>query len=294
MFKIKESSDNESLEIKRVARIETESKDEIKSLAATTNDTKLLIAVGHVRGAIELYEVTRENAQMVQRLICHKEPVNCLVFSPSPATAVENGKEPGKDKPIILASISEEICFWNITFAVNNPMERDNQLRQSQRYRRKPNQTRVDTQVIHTNGNAVDGNASKLVKDRFGNRLPVDNLLNTNSNYELDAIDPWIGKTGTVEKLELLSCIKFVGSSAEKLYVNQAFDTFITVDNEGVIYFFKAKNQFNEIWQFAGADHSHEKRTRSISEPREQYNTAVFITFYYFFIYFLIYAFLIL
>lgn len=249
MFKINESADNEGLEIKCVARIETQSKDEIKSLAATTDDTKLLIAVGYTRGAIELYDVTRENTQMIQRLICHKEPVNCLVFSPSPSTALENGKEPNTapGKPIILASISAEICFWDITQAVNNPMERDNQLRQSQRYRRKPNQIRVDTQVIHTNGNVIDGNASKVVKGRFGNRLPVDNLLNANSSYELDAFDPWIGKTGTAEKLELLSCIKFVGSSAEKLYVNQAFDTFITVDNEGVIYFFRAKNQFNEI-----------------------------------------------
>lgn len=246
MFKISESSDNESLEIKRITSIETESKDILKSLAATFSDGRFLIAVGYINGIIELYDVTPENIQMTQRLKCHKEPVNFLVFSPASSTAMDSNRDK-TTKPIILASISEEICFWNVTHALNNPMERGNQLRLSQRINRKPNSNKVDTQVIHTNGNAIDDNVSKLRSaDTFGNRLHVEHLFNANLNNEHNVCNPWIGKTGTTEKPELLSCIKFVGSSAEKLYTNFAFDTFITVDNEGVIYFLKANNELNE------------------------------------------------
>lgn len=246
MFKISESSDNESLEIKRITSIETESKDVVKSLAATFIDGRFLIAVGYTNGIIELYDVTRENIQMTQRLKCHKEPVNFLVFSPTPSTAMDTDHDKATT-PIILASISEEICFWNVTHALNNPMERGNQLRLSQRINRKPNPNKFDTQVIHTNGNGTDDNVSKLqTANTFGNRLHVEQLFNANLNNERNVHNPWIGKTGTSEKPELLACIKFVGSSAEKLYANHAFDTFITVDNEGVIYFLKANNELNE------------------------------------------------
>lgn len=236
MFNISESLDNESLEIRRVTSIETHSKDDIKSLATTISDTKLLIAIGYKSGIIELYDVTGENIQMTQRLKCHKEPVNFLVFSP----AVKGGEKAIilREKPIILVSISEEICFWNVTHALNNPMERDNQLRWSQRINRKLNPNRANAQIVHTNGNINDGNVSDL--------RAADSVDTANGSSDLEVFNPWIGKTGTSEKPELLSCIKFVGSSAEKLYANGAFNTFITVDNEGVIYFLKANNQLNE------------------------------------------------
>lgn len=225
--------------MRRVTSIETHTKDEVKSLATTINDTKLLIAVGYKSGTIELYDVTGENIQMTQRLKCHKEPVNFLVFSPPAIDNIEGKALVLREKLIVLASISEEICFWNVTHALNNPMERDNQLRLSQRISRKLNSNRVNAHVAFTNGNNNVHNVTEL--------KAADSVGNANCCSELEILNPWIGKTGTSEKPELLSCIKFVGSSAEKLYANEAFNTFITVDNEGVIYFLRANNQLNEI-----------------------------------------------
>lgn len=185
---------------------------------------------------------------MTQRLECHKEAVNFMIFSPSPSASIAFDIEKttiSRERPIILVSISEEICFWNITHVLNNPMERSNHLRLSQRINRKSNINRADPQMIHTNGNASKPKATSS----FGNHLLVEQVIdaNTSTTHELGINNPWIGKTGTSKKPELLSCIKFVGSSAEKLYANRAFDTFITVDNEGVIYFLKADNQLNEM-----------------------------------------------
>lgn len=202
-----------------------------------------MIAVGYKAGNIELYYVSCDNnVQLTQRFKCHKEPVNFLLFSPA---TEENDIEKTSilgENPIILASISEEICFWNVTHAINNPIERGNELRLSQRINRKPNPDRANIQVTHINKEITGGSLAKLkTADACSHRILV------NCKKSCEVYNPWIGKTGTSEKPELLSCIKLVGNSAEKLYANRTFNTFITVDNEGVIYFLKAKSQLNEI-----------------------------------------------
>lgn len=75
----------------------------------------------------------------------------------------------------------------------------------------------------------------------------------------------WANKRGSKDKQELLACIKFAGNKAEKVYPNKDFTEFVTIDDEGEIYFLKAKeliatngcetdafNDFNgnvQIWQ---------------------------------------------
>lgn len=252
MFKITESLDNNSLEIKRVASIDTQARDEVKSMATTISNNRILIAVGYKSGTIELYDATEQKSiQVLQRLKCHKEPVHFMAFSPPPPPSpvlMENDNV-SASIPIILASISEEICFWNVLHALSNPMDRGNQLRLSQRINRKTTSNRIDAQTIHTNGNVTNGNVpNQLAAKSFGNRLHVDHSFDENFNADNgDEINPWLYKTGPSEKPELLSCIKFVGSSAGKFYANREFNTFITVDNEGVIYFLKANNQLKDM-----------------------------------------------
>lgn len=236
IFKI-EDVDAESIQISRITGNYCICQDEIKSLAATTNDGKLLTAVGYRSGIVELFETTTDSFNMTQRLECHKEAVNCLMFSP-----VEHERDRMnnlRERPIILISISEEICFWNVTHALNNPIDRGNELRLSQRINRRSVSNKSNVSPSQTNGNATD--SSRLY---VGRRLS-DALANNNN--ESCTVDPWAGKTGASAKPELLSCIKFVGSSAEKLYANEEFDTFITIDNEGVIYFLRINNQSNGI-----------------------------------------------
>lgn len=203
-------------------------------MAATIDENKLLIAVGYKNGSIELYNETSKNDfQMTQRLECHRESVNFLIFSPLASETMENDLEKEScqsEKPIILASVAEEICFWNVTHALNNPMERRKQLRLSQRINRRSNSIQVNANV-----NVNDGNTSQPNKTvHLGACSPKK-------------FNPWMGKIGTLEKPELLACTKLVGSSAEKIFANQAFNTFITVDNEGVMYFLRAERHLNEM-----------------------------------------------
>lgn len=51
----------------------------------------------------------------------------------------------------------------------------------------------------------------------------------------------WANKRGSKDKQELLACIKFAGNKAEKVYPNKDFTEFVTIDDEGEIYFLKAK-----------------------------------------------------
>lgn len=51
--------------------------------------------------------------------------------------------------------------------------------------------------------------------------------------------NPWQRKSGTSEKPELLSCIKFVGKRAEKILTFEKFGKFLTIDNEGNVYYIR-------------------------------------------------------
>lgn len=136
------------------------------------------------------------------RLESHKHPICCLKFSPWADSHA----------PIILVSVGEQIVFWNINYIQNNPIQlnSDKKLRRSQRFSRR----------LSSISEPVD---------------EVDSKPTINGWAE----NPWIHKTGALEKPELLSCIKFVGNRAYKFYHNDDFTNFCTVDNDGIIYYLR-------------------------------------------------------
>lgn len=152
--------------------------------------------------------------QQLQILSSHKHPIKQLMFSPWPMDGPENN-------PIILVSLSEQMCFWNIKYVINNPLEgKKKSFRRSSRFSKELTWT-------------LDGDTAT---DNESNTNGLKNGKATNGRGRSAHIEYWDDKAGASDKLELLACIKFVGNSATKLVTNAEFDKFITIDNEGDIY----------------------------------------------------------
>lgn len=228
---------------------------------------------------------------MLKQLRSHRKSVHALKFSPNLNSSAI---------PIILVSISEEMCFWNVTHILNNPIE-EGKLRLSQRFQRKTssstqpkitpsplaspvaktapaspitnghsttsissptsstsstsssssNQSPTSSNMPHRTNHVTNGHNYDITPNNHNNKINILNnhisisLNNGNcdsTNNETDHINPWIGKTGASDKPELLSCIKFVGTSAEKIFANKKFTKFITIDDEGEIYYLNILN----------------------------------------------------
>lgn len=243
---------------------------------------KTLFAIGYEDGIIELYDKTEDKVQLLKQLLSHKGPVHALKFSPNQNSSVV---------PIILVSISGELCFWNVTHIMNNPME-ESKLRLSQRFQRKtsstsqpkigasplssPTSNKTSNCVTNGHKDVIDSSSAPLTPPPMSSSYSFNKLTHrTNSvtnghspdiNHSLSNVsisqnennhctnsngivnnneNPWIGKTGASDKPELLSCIKFVGTSAEKIFANKKFTKFITIDNEGEIYYLNILNLSN-------------------------------------------------
>lgn len=250
--------------LKRLSTFEPNDSPELKSISLTGTEN-FLAAIGYKNGEIGLFDININNSKfnLLNKFQSHRKGVNALHFSSTPGA------------PIILVSLSAEICFWDVTYALNNPMERTRQ-RHSQRFTRKLNAAKVqsnqngkspfgirnDNRNIETNGNECKIN--QAVVDQQLNELSlnvqrnsISNCFNGNVRMEAEAEsrsesglctsrNPWIGKCGTIHKPELLSCIKFVGSSAEKIFINKTFTAFITIDNEGEVYYLRTLDLNNE------------------------------------------------
>lgn len=231
------------------------------SLAFTIAE-KSILAIGYKTGEIEVYDCLKEKVQLIQQLKSNKDKICTLSFSPWINT-----------QTLILISVSDELCFWNITHILNNPLEGGN-IRRSQRFSRRHSKSSIAStldipqttsevingnQLTITNGHTATGTSATVANgttNGFNNCVtsPMTQLYNSFNNLHLspptvneqifvspssnvNAKNPWIGKTGALAKPELLSCIKFVGNVAEKIYTNNKFTKFITIDNEGEIYY---------------------------------------------------------
>lgn len=165
-------------------------------------------AVGFSNGLIQLFRMDQRRPKLVHQLRSHTARIHTLIFSPWSSDT---------RKPVILASVSEQLCFWNVSFAVNNPT--------------------VDDQI-------------DSYSDRFPDRSPVFPSLDYHQNIfeddvedgKLQSISPWIGKLGPMGKQELLACYKFNGNAAQQLFTNSDFTRFLTIDDVGEIYFLKVPN----------------------------------------------------
>lgn len=155
-------------------------------------------AVGFTHGLIQLFRLDQQRAKLVHQLESHATRIHTLVFSPW--TSVNR-------KPVILASVSEQLCFWNVTFAVNNP--------------------------------TIDDDPPSI-SDRFPDCIsgPQSEPRHTSDDDD-ETVSPWIGKLGPPGKQELLACYRFNGNEAQQLFANADFTTFLTIDDVGEIYFLK-------------------------------------------------------
>lgn len=168
---------------------------------------KSLFAIGFDNGMIEIYEIDLSN--MAKKI--DKKP---FVLEESRKTRINDlkfSKFTNLNAPIILISISEQLCFWNINYLQNNKIENSKK----------------------------DGRQSSRFKNNkiIFNKSIEDNLIRL--SLEESEINPWIGKIGASDKPELLSCIKLVGGSANKFYTDDNFTKFLTIDLEGNIYFLR-------------------------------------------------------
>lgn len=154
--------------------------------------------------------------QKLQILSSHKQPIKQLVFSPWSIEGVGNN-------PIVLVSLAEQMCFWNIKFVINNPSL---DALKANGFRRSSKRFSKEFTKLQLNANKADPHRNQG-NERNGAKPSIA------AHHH---IDYWNDKTGASDKRELLACIKFVGNSATKLVTNAEFNTFITIDNEGDIY----------------------------------------------------------
>lgn len=163
-----------------------------------------------MNGVIQVHAIATMKA--VATLRSHKTIVQALLFSPwtSVSTAA----------PVILVSVGDELCFWNITWAINNPAENT----EANHHYHGNHHLAIDTMTKSTtSSNSTSSGIS----------------CDSSEISETDRAHAWLGKRGPSIKPELFSCIKFVGNRAENIYANVAFDTFLTIDDEGEIYFLR-------------------------------------------------------
>lgn len=165
------------------------------------NQGREYFAVGCENGSIDLYSFG--GLRYLNTVQSNKNmSINDMVFSPWTTDST---------LPIILVSISDQICFWNISYIVNNPIE-NGKLRRSQRFDRKASVRSITEKM--------------------------QELTSSNGNlYASQINNPWTGKLGPTEKPELLACIQLIGNAAEQIFTNKNFTKFVTVDDEGEVYY---------------------------------------------------------
>lgn len=167
---------------------------------------KLLFAIGFKNGIIEIYEIDSTNKS--QKI--DKKPYELEESRKTSINDLKFSQFTNINSPVILISISEQLCFWNIKYLQNNKIENSKKDgRQSSRFK---------------------NNKLSLKKSSI-----EDNLI----RLSLEESNPWVGKIGASDKPELLSCIKLVGGSANKFFTDDNFTKFLTIDLEGNIYFLR-------------------------------------------------------
>jgi apoptotic protease-activating factor len=164
------------------------------------------------------YEKTKNSLNCIHQLFIHVSRINDLKFSP--------WSHP--NAPIILVSISAEVMFWNVTIALNNQKDdlKNRKQRRSDRFSRA-NLHYNNRVLISGNGDSNSNGGSLRNSQQFDN--------------------PWQQKTGSSDKPELLACVKFVGNEAQQIFVDSEFTKFLTIDNEGNIYFLRLIEDFSHF-----------------------------------------------
>lgn len=201
------------------------------------------IAIGYNNGQIDLYN-GMPDYKFQCSLIAHTKQVNDMVFSPWTTTPMPNQSNhhgSSSNVPVILVSIAEQLCVWNVTFAINNQLDDNDGVprrRESHRYTiYHVSQDSIDSDDMIDGDSAGNGSPPVFANGNGQCNGTTNGHANGHSNNNNNlSVNPWSGKYGASAKPELLSCIKFVGNSAKRLFANDSFVKFITIDDEGEIY----------------------------------------------------------
>ncbi|XP_065367238.1 uncharacterized protein Dark [Calliphora vicina] len=196
-------------------------------------------------GDIEVFKLNDDyKPQLIYCLKSHVRPINDLKFSPLNE---------------ILVSVAEQICFWNINYVLNNPLEVGSKKRHSSRFTSQKSAEEVDFKGVtcqqqrrdrflnlehqlfassesthkagHSNNNSINNSMEQSVGS---DDLNDDSVFS--SSLDKPEESSWSCLTGPCDKPELLSCLKLDGNEAKKIVANKNFNQFYTIDDEGVYY----------------------------------------------------------
>ncbi|PSN50314.1 hypothetical protein C0J52_10118 [Blattella germanica] len=156
-------------------------------------------------GSVKIWDVV--NGKVLGTLQLHKTWVRDLMFAPS-SLICEGSVAPA---PIILVSVADQICWWDIG-RICTPTARRRM--SSGRRRRKRS-----------------GESPKLTL------RPFESDVNSSSKHD-NLVDAWSGKEGRKDKSELLGCVRLIGGST-KISASKDFSAFATVDASGIVYLMK-------------------------------------------------------
>lgn len=209
----------------------------ITCLTASPNAQLFAIALNPIHtpnnqiscGDIEIFKLDENYKEhLLYCLKSHTNPVYDMMFSPHSD---------------VLVSVSEQICFWNINYILNNPLNVGSKKRHSSRFNSQKSTEEVDaTPISITKQNKFlhlqppplpyIKTASNFVPEPECLDVLNDNVFETSVDEE--SIWPYV--RGPEDKPELLSCLKLDGNVAKQIFANKTFTQFYTIDDEGVYY----------------------------------------------------------
>ncbi|XP_061400003.1 uncharacterized protein LOC133335719 [Musca vetustissima] len=191
-------------------------------------------------GDINVYKIINiDDKFTIEKIYClksHVKPVHDMHFSPCNS---------------VLVSISEQICFWNITFVLNNPLTANNKKRHSSRFSSQRSAEEVDATHVLCGGRKIPPMMlnSEMKKKSFARSFSIQASFDLELSGDGEVFETvpseqnkpkddsfWQYLSGSEDKPEIMSCYKLDGNEAVQLFTNRDFSQFYTIDDEGVYY----------------------------------------------------------